>query len=387
MHFSESGGVVDGRWTALLDAIDLDELTADFEHRVRRLDWYREQYLTTDELHGSAVESFRAILRSMDPRVEREGATRELLSIAAHVGTTRARLGTPIEMLLHAIRIDFTVLFGHFVSIARAGDAPLLVSRTEEVWRTVETYAAQTHHAYIAERTRMQRETDAVRRARLTTLFAADGLDARALGETATALEVGVDDEFQVAVSGPEHVVDFRAALVQGELLGAVVFTHLLDEETVAFWQRDERPGAAAAALADRVRAVSCAFMERVTGLGEVAPAARTGIELLDVVVPGEGAVSMTGAWARLARRRLSAAGQRLDADIARALDAIPEGERERLVEAVTAYLATGSVQDAAERTFCHRNTLMNRLRRFRELTGVDATIPAEAARLVVAWS
>ena len=50
-------------------------------------------------------------------------------------------------------------------------------------------------------------------------------------------------------------------------------------------------------------------------------------------------------------------------------------------------YLATGSIAQSADQLFCHRNTLMNRLRRFTDLTGIDVTIPQQAARLVVAWS
>ena len=61
--------------------------------------------------------------------------------------------------------------------------------------------------------------------------------------------------------------------------------------------------------------------------------------------------------------------------------------ERARLVEAVRSYLTTGSIAQSAEQLFCHRNTLMNRLRRFTELVGIDVTIPQQAARLVVAWS
>jgi DNA-binding PucR family transcriptional regulator len=61
--------------------------------------------------------------------------------------------------------------------------------------------------------------------------------------------------------------------------------------------------------------------------------------------------------------------------------------ERERLIEAVRAYLASGSIGASAAELFCHRNTVANRLRRFSELTGVDPMIPAEAARLVVGWS
>lgn len=392
-HVGDGGGGDDlarpgaDRWCELLDAIDVEELTRDFEHRVRRLAWYRDEVLTVGELRGSATSSFRSILRTMDPRVERAGAMAEMLTIAAHVGVSRARLGTPVEMLLHAIRIDFTVLWNHVVSIATRDDAVMLVARTERIWRAVEEYAARTHHAYIAERARMTQEADAVRRSRIATLFGAAGLAPDALAGVAAALEIDLADDFQVAVAGSDHAVDFRAAIVQGELRGAVVFTHPIEERTIAFWRRDERPGSAGAEIARQVRSVACAFADHVTGLADVAPAARTCLELLDVVVAGEGAISMADAWGRLARQRLSASGQRLDVDVARALRVCSELERERLVEAVRAYLRSGSVQEAASAAFCHRNTLMNRLRRFRELTGVDVTVPQQSARLVVAWS
>ncbi|KAB1662307.1 PucR family transcriptional regulator [Pseudoclavibacter chungangensis] len=375
------------RWGELLDAIDVEELARDFEHRVRRLDWYRDEVLTVSELRGSATASFRSVLRSMDPRVDRAGAKEELLEIAAHVGVSRARLGTPVEMLLHAIRIDFTVLWNHVVSIATRDDAVLLVARTEQIWGAVEEYAARTHHAYIAERARMTQEADAVRRARIATLFGAAGRSPEALAEVAAALGVRCDDDFQVAVADDEHVDELRAAIVQGELRGATVFTHAMGEATVAFWRRDGREGAAASEIVRRVRGVACAFAEHVAGLADVAPAARTCRELLDVVVAGEGAISMADAWARLARVRLSASGQRLDADVAQALAVCTDAERDRLVEAVCGYLRSGSVHAAAAAAFCHRNTLMNRLRRFRELTGIDVSVPQQAARLVVAWS
>jgi DNA-binding PucR family transcriptional regulator len=66
-------------------------------------------------------------------------------------------------------------------------------------------------------------------------------------------------------------------------------------------------------------------------------------------------------------------------------LDSAPRGERDRLVETVLAYARSGSVQQTATALFCHRNTVVNRLRRFADLTGRQMTTPADAAVVLVA--
>lgn len=60
-------------------------------------------------------------------------------------------------------------------------------------------------------------------------------------------------------------------------------------------------------------------------------------------------------------------------------------GERERLEETVRHFLSTGNITTTAQVLFCHRNTILNRLHRFQDLTGIDLAVPAQVARLVVA--
>jgi DNA-binding PucR family transcriptional regulator len=62
-----------------------------------------------------------------------------------------------------------------------------------------------------------------------------------------------------------------------------------------------------------------------------------------------------------------------------------PELERQRLLETVTTHFSQGSVARTAASLFCHRNTVLNRLSRFTELTGFDPTLPVDAASVVVA--
>jgi sugar diacid utilization regulator len=54
-------------------------------------------------------------------------------------------------------------------------------------------------------------------------------------------------------------------------------------------------------------------------------------------------------------------------------------------VATLQTYLATGSVPDTAAEQVVHPNTVAYRLRRVRDLTGLDPRIPTEAALLVIA--
>lgn len=50
------------------------------------------------------------------------------------------------------------------------------------------------------------------------------------------------------------------------------------------------------------------------------------------------------------------------------------------MLRTVRTFLDTGSVQRTATAAFCHRNTVLNRLAAFHERTGLDVTVPVEAA-------
>ncbi|MFE6183280.1 helix-turn-helix domain-containing protein, partial [Streptomyces sp. NPDC056465] len=61
-------------------------------------------------------------------------------------------------------------------------------------------------------------------------------------------------------------------------------------------------------------------------------------------------------------------------------LDRLDPADRDVIVETLTAWLdADGSAQRAGARLYCHRNTVLNRLRRFEQLTGRCLTRPRDA--------
>ncbi|WP_210412295.1 hypothetical protein [Pseudarthrobacter sp. NIBRBAC000502772] len=81
-----------------------------------------------------------------------------------------------------------------------------------------------------------------------------------------------------------------------------------------------------------------------------------------------EGPLTAAAAWARLAKQQLQDAGLDLWADLDAALSPRRGGERERLEETVRHFLSTGNITT-------------------QDLTGIDLAVPAQVARLVVAWA
>jgi DNA-binding PucR family transcriptional regulator len=56
----------------------------------------------------------------------------------------------------------------------------------------------------------------------------------------------------------------------------------------------------------------------------------------------------------------------------------VPSVERQQLVETLEMWvIAAGSVRRTAELAHCHRNTVINRMHRIRQITGRDLTDPA----------
>jgi hypothetical protein len=380
-------GTAAARWDELLDRLSVDVLTDAFIDRVLQLEDYRDGALPASEIRRTGAASFEALIESLRPGTDSNRLLAERQNIALDVGVSRARAGIPVESLMTAIRLDFTVLWSELMALADPEDAALLVRRAETVWQVVDSYAAQTQVTYMAERQRMAHEESSVRQGFVAAIFGPAAPAPALVGRISGELGLDRKAPLGVAVAAAEDAAALRVVVAQAARRGAEVFTHPLADALVAFWTLDERPGSPLHEAADRISRLRCGLIERVVGLGGLWEATRIARDLAQLVEPTDGgALTLGRAWPRIARLRLTAAGLPIAPEVDTALAGCGPVERERLVEAVQTYLATGSIGESAVRLFCHRNTLMNRLRRFSELTGIDPTIPAQAARLVVAW-
>lgn len=370
------------RWLELLDALDLDELTERFMTRVVTVAGYDPAPIPVSELRRTGRLSFSTLIEGL-----RAGGFDGPVAISTEVGVSRARAGIPLEALMTAIRHDFNVLWEVLTRVANQEDAELVIRHTGIVLSTVDEYVSQVQQAYTAELTRMRAEEDSVHAGLIASLFDDPDPTHERLSSIATGLGLDVDSPLLVIAATGEDVRALRVIISEHVRAGGTMFTHHLGEVLIAFTPVPDGVGHSSAALAGKIAEARVGYV-RAEGIGTLRRSALTARDLADVIAADEtSAMTWRSGWARLAARSLNAAGNPILADVESALSACGPVERERLVEAVQVYLASGSIGASAGQLFCHRNTVANRLRRFAELTGVDPMIPAEAARLVVGWA
>lgn len=387
------------RWGELVERLHgrLDELVDLFMARVQEIPEYASNRVGLPELRDTARETFRRLVDGLrDKELQQSGRNGDrdsLMRFSSELGTKRARAGISPEALISAVRLDFSILWDDLLQISDPEDAMLLTSRVDRVWRVVDEFATHTHSSYSAERVRMAQEESNIRREFIARLFSKSELSADTISQAAAALVTDPDARFSIVAASGESASKLRAIAAQGPQSSQRLFVHEFGGSAYVFWALGSaaRGGAhpeGSAYLPAGIAGIPCGYVEGFAGLRALPSAARTAERLALLLQPSDkGPLTAAGAWARLAKQQLQDAGLDLWADLDAALSPCRGGERERLEETVRHFLSTGNITTTAQALFCHRNTILNRLHRFQDLTGIDLAVPSQAARLVVAWA
>ncbi|GLZ44561.1 hypothetical protein Acsp06_07460 [Actinomycetospora sp. NBRC 106375] len=371
----------DGRWRDLVERVrdDADALRTAFTARVRAVPAYARGLVPDDRLEADADATFAFLLAELAGRP----TAARLRDIGPAIGRDRARRGVPLDDLLTAVRQDFGVLWEALRARATADEAALLVEGVQTVWAVVEDYTTRVRRGYQEEEAVLARERADERTALVAALLAADSPAPEDVTRAAIAMAMDPGDDVLVAAAtGPDAAVLRRAA----DRLGAdgrPVHVHPTGRHSVLLARWDGPEGAPVRAALDGVR---CGVAPTARGLADVPRRARLAGEIADVAVGGPSAPrTLASVWLPLAAARLGDVGGDLVAAELHGLDGVSPPERERLVATVRRFAEDGSVAETAAALFCHRNTVLNRLRRVAALTGRDVTAPADAAALLLA--
>ncbi|MFY7066940.1 PucR family transcriptional regulator [Nocardiopsis changdeensis] len=373
MHKSEQSGVVPRVAGACL--AELDSIAGAYVRRVRELTGYAETVIDDTELYGTARATLELLLELLRGRDRYE----ELRAHSVEVGRSRARRGIPLESLLRAVRMDFRFLWEAMRAHVPESDFPAFSEDVISIWEAVEVHTTHVQTGYTDEIARVRAELELEHAFLLRHLLSGSGSDARLHAQAAQALGLRADGVHIVVVANGDHARGFRDR-IGAVLPGAVPLRS--DGVEFALVPTAEATGAAGAELARSPVGIS----PSARGLGEIAPMWRIACELAPWA--REGAAATVGShWTRLAGTRLGPVAEAFSKDVGEALEGFSERERNLQIETVENYFRTGSVTEVAQRMFCHRNTVINRLRRFADATGLDVSRPvdASAAQLALA--
>lgn len=287
-------------------------------------------------------------------------------------GVRRAQQGMPLESVLHAYRLGHRTIWEGLVAQARTeGDSvDPLVDAATVVWDIVDWYSSAVADSYRRTEAELARRDARRREALLDALLEGRGAERSVAADAAAALDL------------PEHS-PYVVLVLHGSRTCRPVADALAVRGYRTGWRERADRAVCLVSLGggsprDVVEALSVVPHARaglspvVDGLAEVdvgqalaqtalraLPAGTDAVVELDARLPGALLVTAPDLAGRLLRRAL---GGLLELDAA---------ERDLLLGTLATWLDTGgSAGQTASRLYCHRNTVLNRLRRVEALTG-----------------
>ncbi|MEE4591463.1 helix-turn-helix domain-containing protein [Streptomyces sp. DSM 41524] len=344
------------------------------------------------EVHDSLSHNVRSLVH---PKETRESAR----SCAWRIGTDRAAQGFPLDALLHAYRIGCTVVWEHLLETASREDplgAQSLVHVAADVWNFVDEHCTLVATAYqeVERQLSWHREN----RNRIIVAALLDG-----------TARVSDFPEAEQVLGLPERGRYAVVALEDADAPCRTPHSVEVGDGLRAVWHTAEGTAHAIVLLGAGAGAGdgdSGSGAERLVRGLEVPPGARAGVS---PAVTGLASINTARRLADTALRTRPAAGTAAlleerypealvvsSPDLGTALAdrmlgpvlALEPADQELLLTTLAAWLeAGGSARRAGVLLFCHRNTVLNRLRRYEQLTGRSLDHPREVMELSLALS
>ncbi|MEV0700238.1 helix-turn-helix domain-containing protein [Saccharopolyspora sp. NPDC050389] len=364
------------RWKALLEELRqrehllVESLMQQLEHGAR----FYAGLVDAAEFRNTSTEAFRYLLGMLaDGR-----PPRHLTDLPREIGIRRAEQHVSLENVVSTVRGDFTALWSTLLWISRATDMPVLIAHVDDLWQVVDDFATEIQVSYLRGAAARADLDQHRQRAMISALFSSSELNPGLVRQIAGTLGVPEAEPFDVVVSDHADRDRLDAFVISATGHGSRIFTADVEDCAVAFWQ-SAPPGEGPD---DRLGDLRCG-RSRVPALSELPAGARTALRVLRALPPEvAGPASVADVWDRLAATYLLQLDPALLESARERLATCPASERERLVETARSFASTGSIAATAKELFCHRNTVVNRLRRLRELTALDMTVPQDAALL-----
>ena len=314
----------------------------------------------------------------------------EYYDAARATGRRRAEQGLPLDDLLRSFRMGGRLVWESLVDEARALriDDDGLLDLGTRVWEVVDRSSAQVAAAYHdAERSAVR--ADEQRRSSVWEgLLTGVGEDPGFAFEAARFLGLPVDGRYVVVVAEPasrdaEAVRRVRDRLAGGRVESVWQARGAALVGLLRLAKRD--PSRELAALRDALE-VRAGASSPVDGLEQAHTGFRQAALALRTLVPGDSFAALDERLPEAMLVQSPELAQRLVDTWLGSLLELPNAERGPLLDTLDAWVETsGSAGRTARLVHCHRNTVLNRLRRLSEVTGHDLTRGVTPVELALA--
>lgn len=367
---------------------DVDRLADRFVVQLTQVVPYSDGAVPHTQLVEDGVNTYERVLR----RLVDLPVPDRLVELSRDVGRHRAGVDVPLAAVTTGTRLHFRVVWEELAERLAPEALVSAVSLPVQLWQAVEEHSADVQIGYHEAATALAYERDRDRRRVVEAFLESTGEDEELLVRAAAVLGAGPgDDVFSAVVpawarGSVTGLARRPGTLSVHEWRGVSV---VLDHRPRGTWPTDPQ-GPGRPAVPAVLVGVPCGVGPLARGLARVPRAVRVGEHVAGVLAPtAAGPVRLARAAVDVAATQLGGLREDVARDVLHDLLALAPQERDRLLETVDAYAASGSVAVAAQRTFCHRNTVLNRLRRVTECTGLDLTVPEQATVLLLglaAW-
>ncbi|HET9500136.1 MAG TPA: helix-turn-helix domain-containing protein [Marmoricola sp.] len=363
-------------WASLLDRADAiaDDIALTLLEKER--DWYDAAgpELRAD-IRTSTREHVRRGIRTMAGLADGQ---EKAIHIWRETGRRRARQGVPMEHVLNAYSLGTRVLWEALLEQRHNPDLGIddhvLLIAGQRIWSALDVQNATLVDSYRRESARLQRQ-DLQRQQRLLDgLVEGRGADPGFAGEAREVFGVGVDEPVACAVAHFDGSVEgpLRSPEDRLERAGIVSFWHVRGGVYFGLVATGTLGLPALISLLEPSVAGRVGLAPSAEGLSGFATAYQLAAQAADTLPRGcRQVVSVTD---RLPEVLLGASPEVTSMLVGETLGPLlaqPPHQAELLLRTLEALLAHGgSPTHAAEQLFCHRNTVIYRLRQIEALTG-----------------
>jgi hypothetical protein len=382
---------VQAAWATLLDRADTiaDDITLTLIERDQQ--WYDAAGPEMRaELRSTTREHVRRGIRTMAGLADPD---QRAVDVFRETGRRRARQGMPMEATLNAYTLGTRVLWEalleqrHNPDVDINDDVLLLAGR--QVWSALDVQNATLADSYRREAARLQR-LDLHRQLRLIDgLVEGRGSDPVFAAEVHEGLGITPDEPVACVVGNFDGLMDepLRTPEDHLERAGVMSYWHVRGEHYVGLVQLGDL------GLGGLVDALAPLATGRVGVAG--APQGLAGFSTAFLLAAGtvetlpRGAKQVVAVTDRVPEVLLAASPQVTALLVEQTLGPLqsqPPHQAEVLLSTLRALVAhNGSPTHAAEQLYCHRNTVIYRMRQVRELTGRDLAKPRDRLQVALA--